>query len=86
MLKFSVYLNRRVFVMYLKFYKLSVATVYDCINIMYQFIKPFLDNQMSIFEEYGAFKCKEYEIAYLHLEIVIPLCAVIRKCCLHLFY
>ena len=23
---------------------------------MYQFIKPFLDNKMSIFEEYGAFK------------------------------
>ena len=22
---------------------------------MYQFIKPFLDNKMSIFEEYGAF-------------------------------
>ena len=24
--------------------------------IIYQFIKPFLDNKMSIFEEYGAFK------------------------------
>ena len=23
---------------------------------IYQFIKPFLDNKMSIFEEYGAFK------------------------------
>ena len=23
---------------------------------MYQFIKPFLDNKMSIFEEYGVFK------------------------------
>ena len=23
---------------------------------MYQFIKPFLENKMSIFEEYGAFK------------------------------
>ena len=25
----------------------------------YQFIKPFLDNKMSIFEEYGAFKIIE---------------------------
>ena len=30
--------------------------IYDCINTIYQFIKPFLDNKMSIFEEYGAFK------------------------------
>ena len=28
--------------------------VYDCINIL----KPFLDNKMSIFEEYGAFNEK----------------------------
>ena len=40
----------------LKFYRLSGATIYDRINIIYQFIKPFLDNKMSIFEEYGAFK------------------------------
>ena len=39
----------------LKFYRLSEDTFYDCINIIYQFIKPFLDNKMSIFEEYGAF-------------------------------
>ena len=41
----------------LKFYRLSGAIFYDCINIIYQFtcIKPFLDNKMSIFEEYGAF-------------------------------
>ena len=42
----------------LKFYRLSGATFYDCINTiiyMYQFIKPFLDNKMSIFEEYRAF-------------------------------
>ena len=26
---------------------------------IYQFIKPFLDNKMSIFEEYGAFKVLE---------------------------
>ena len=37
-------------------YRLSVATFYDCINTIYQFIKPFLDNKMSIFKEYGAFK------------------------------
>ena len=40
----------------LKFYSLSGATFYDCINTIYQFIKSFLDNKMSIFEEYGAFK------------------------------
>ena len=38
----------------LKFYRLSGATFYDCINTIYQF-KPFLDNKMSIFEKYGAF-------------------------------
>ena len=36
--------------------RLSGATFYDCINTIYQFIKHFLDNKMSIFEEYGAFK------------------------------
>ena len=30
----------------------SGATFYDCISTIYQFIKPFLDNKMSIFEEY----------------------------------
>ena len=35
---------------------LSGATFYDCINTVYQFIKPFFDNKMSIFEGYGAFK------------------------------
>ena len=37
-------------------YRLSGATFYDCINTIYQFIKSFLDNKMSILEEYGAFK------------------------------
>ena len=32
---------------------MSGATFYDCINTIYQFIKPFLDNKISIFEEYG---------------------------------
>ena len=42
----------------MKFSKLSGAIFYDCITTIYQFIKPFsfLDNKMSIFEEYGAFK------------------------------
>ena len=40
----------------LKFYRLSGATFCDCINTIYQFIKPFLDIKISIFEEYGAFK------------------------------
>ena len=29
---------------------------FHCINSIYQFIKPFLDNRTSVFEEYGAFK------------------------------
>ena len=41
----------------MKFYRLSGATFYDCINTIYQFIKPFFDKKkISIFEEYGAFK------------------------------
>ena len=40
----------------MKFYRLSGATFYDCINTMYQLIKPFLDNKMSILGGYGAFK------------------------------
>ena len=39
----------------MKFYRLSDATFYDSINTIYQFIKPFLDNKMTIFGEYGAF-------------------------------
>ena len=42
----------------MKFYRLSGATFYVCINTIYQFIKPFLDNKMSIFEEYGAFNAE----------------------------
>ena len=34
---------------------LEQETNYDCINTIYQFVKPFLDNKMSMFEEYGAF-------------------------------
>ena len=32
----------------LKFYRLSDVTFYDGINTIYQFIKPFLDNKISI--------------------------------------
>ena len=42
----------------MKFYRPPDATFYDCIYTIYQFSKPFLDNKMSIFEEYGAFKMK----------------------------
>ena len=47
----------------MKFYRLSGSTFYNCINTIYLFIKPFLDNKMSdnkmsIFEEYGAFDIK----------------------------
>ena len=34
---------------------LSGATFYECINTIDQFIKPVLDNKMSIFEVYVAF-------------------------------
>ena len=40
----------------MKFLRLSGAIFYDRINAIYQFIKSFLDNKMSIFEEYGTFK------------------------------
>ena len=36
--------------------RLSDATFYNRIITIYKVIKPFLDNKMSIFEEYGAFK------------------------------
>ena len=39
----------------MEIYRLSGATFYDCINTIYQFIKSFLDNKMSVFEDYGAF-------------------------------
>ena len=43
-----------------EFYRLSGATFYDQINAICKFIKPFLDNKMSIFEEYGAFKLRKW--------------------------
>ena len=43
--------------MRLKFYRPSGIIFYDCVNTVYQFIKPFFDKKkMSNFEEYGAFK------------------------------
>ena len=33
----------------MKFYRLSDATFYDCINTIYQFIKPFLDKKKVYF-------------------------------------
>ena len=35
---------------------------YDCINTIYQFIQPFLDNKISIFEDYGTFNSLSYLI------------------------
>ena len=47
-----------------KIFRLSDATFYDCINTIYQFIKHFLQNKMSTFEEYGAFNTEtSYKIA-----------------------
>ena len=31
------------------FYRLSGSTFYDCINTIYLFIKPFLDDKVSVF-------------------------------------
>ena len=51
------------------FYRLSGATFYDSINTIYQFIKPFLDNKMPIFEEYGNLNQTKYLFATLELMI-----------------
>ena len=40
--------------------QLSGATFYNCIDTIHQIMKSFLDNKMSIFEEYGAFKVNGY--------------------------
>ena len=39
----------------MKFYRLSGATFCDYVITIYQFIKPVLDENMTTFEEYGAF-------------------------------
>ena len=46
----------------MKFYRLSDATFYDCINTIYQFIKPSLDTKMPIFGEYGLAE-PEYDLS-----------------------
>ena len=40
------------------FYRFSelILPAHDYINTIHQFIKPFLDKKMSIFDKYGAFK------------------------------
>ena len=48
-----------------KFYRLSGATFYDRFNTIYQFIKSFLDNKMSIFEEYGTFKMYQFLLNFI---------------------
>ena len=58
----------------LKFYRLSYATFYDCINIF----KTFLNNKMSIFKEYGAFK--EYLVIIVGLFFLFLLK---KTCCGH---
>ena len=45
---------------YLKFYKLSYATFYDCINNIDHFIRAFSDNKISNFEECGALIAEFY--------------------------
>ena len=52
----------------MKFYRLSDATFYDCINAINQFNKLLLNNKMSIFEEYGAFKHAELFISLREMD------------------
>ena len=52
-----------------EFYRLSDAAFYDCIITTYKFIKPFLDNKISIFEEYRAFK-------QTHLDYALGACLI----------
>ena len=47
--------------------RLSGAPFYDFINTIYQFIKPFLDNKMSISEEYGAFNANSVVPIMCHI-------------------
>ena len=57
----------------LKIYRLSIATFYDCINTIYQFSKSFLDNIMSIFEEYGAFNTLQPLYNMVHYNTVLDI-------------
>ena len=52
----------------LKFYRLSDATFCDRIDTIYQFIKPFLDNKMSVIEEYWAFKTWPFKHIFVSKE------------------
>ena len=57
--------------------KLSDTTFCDCINSIYQFIKPFLDNKMFIFEEHGAFKgkiCRGDNMLYFYALLMASYC------------
>ena len=42
------------------------------INLLYQFIKPFLDNKMSIFEEYGTFMSVKLHYVIKSVYCVLP--------------
>ena len=46
--------------------------IYDCINNIYQYSKPFLYNKMSIFEEYGAFMGYKYVCFNLIQKWTVP--------------
>ena len=56
----------------MKFYRLSSATFYDCINTMYQFIKPFLDNYWGHTRNYLQ---ERKQVIYL---LKYDLCCVIK--------
>ena len=65
----------------LKFYRLWGATFYDCINNIHQFIKPFLDYKMSIFEEYGAVNIQRALLSNL-----VQITSAIKGCNLRISY
>ena len=53
----------------IEFNRLSDATVYDCINIIYPFIKPVLDKRTSLLWEYGDFNKNVYML--MHIETLL---------------
>ena len=74
LVKDSIFLKIDIFIQE-RFNKLifSINTIIKC-GIIYQFIQPLMDNKMSIFEEYGAFKVEYLVINSGFLQISIETC------------
>ena len=67
----------------MKFYRLSGAKLYYCIHTIYQFIKPYLDNKMSILEKYEALinkmLCQMHMFGLDYEDNQADLCAYVLK-------